>query len=209
MPPKDAHDELWEGARTGTQGATEVFAADAAYHNTTLAAHLGTFLAGDADLYVELPPSPSPSVSSMPYPATNPFSAEKGRRSRLSNLFNASSDPTAEGGSIWSRPMKPPHLTLHASLQSGRASRLEPQVERLRLIKSPAELALMNVAGEISAYAHTQVMAYACADAGVVKSRRTGEVRRKREDDLAAVFEYHCAIEGAERPAYVPVVASG
>ena len=26
---------------------------------------------------------------------------------------------------------------------------------------------------------------------------------------LAAEFEYHCAMGGAERPAYVPVVASG
>jgi intermediate cleaving peptidase 55 len=86
---------------------------------------------------------------------------------------------------------------------------LEPTVERLRLIKSPAELALMRTAGEISAYAHTQVMAYASANGGVRTSQRTGAGRRKREDELAAVFEYHCALEGAERPAYVPVVASG
>lgn len=29
------------------------------------------------------------------------------------------------------------------------------------------------------------------------------------ESALAAHFEYLCALEGAERPAYVPVVASG
>lgn len=207
VPPKDAHDELWEGARTGTQGAIDVFGADASYHNSSLASHLGAILAGDKDLYVELPPSPSSSVSSMPFPPGNGFSSteHKGRRSRLSKLFNSET----EGTSIWSRPAQPPHLTLHAALQSGRASRLESTVERLRLIKSPAELALMRTAGEISAYAHTQVMAYASANGGVRRSQRTGAEGRKREDELAAVFEYHCALEGAERPAYVPVVASG
>lgn len=207
VPPKDAHDELWEGARTGTQGAIDVFGADAAYHNSSLASHLGAFMSGGTDLYVELPPNPSSSVSSMPFSSGNGFSSpeSKGRRSRLSKLFTSET----EGSSIWSRPLQPPHVTLHAALQSGRASRLEPAVERLRLIKSPAELALMRTAGEISAFAHTQVMRYAAANAGVRKSKRTGEEKRKREDELAAVFEFHCALEGAERPAYVPVVASG
>lgn len=143
----------------------------------------------------------------MPFTPGNGLSPSehKGRRSRLSKLFTSET----EGTSIWSRPAQAPHLTLHAALQSGRASRLEPTVERLRLIKSPAELALMRTAGEISAYAHTQVMAYASANGGVRTSQRTGAERRKREDELAAVFEYHCALEGAERPAYVPVVASG
>jgi intermediate cleaving peptidase 55 len=31
----------------------------------------------------------------------------------------------------------------------------------------------------------------------------------RSENDLAAHFEYLCALEGSERPAYVPVVASG
>jgi intermediate cleaving peptidase 55 len=95
------------------------------------------------------------------------------------------------------------------ALKSGRASRLEPEVERLRLIKSHAEIALMKIAGDISGQAHTEVMRFASADGGRWKSKRTGRERAKREDDLSAVFEYHCAIEGSERPAYVPVVASG
>lgn len=31
----------------------------------------------------------------------------------------------------------------------------------------------------------------------------------KSEGQLAAEFEYQCAVRGSERPAYVPVVASG
>lgn len=210
VPPKDAHDELWEGARTGTEGAIEVFGADAAYHNSALASHLGSLVSGETDLYVELPPNPSPSISSMPYPATSSFShsSEKRKRSSLSKLFNSASDGS-EGGSIWSRPPQPPHSTLHWALKSGRASRLEPEVERLRLIKSPAEISLMKIAGQISGQAHTEVMRFASADGGRWKSKRTELERPKREDDLSAVFEYNCAMEGAERPAYVPVVASG
>lgn len=67
----------------------------------------------------------------------------------------------------------------------------------------------MKIAGQISGQAHTEVMRFASADSGRWKSRRTGLDRPKREDDLSAVFEYNCAMEGAERPAYVPVVASG
>ncbi|KAJ9091278.1 hypothetical protein QFC19_009188 [Naganishia cerealis] len=198
---------MWEGARTGVDGAISVFGADAAYHNSSLAFHLGDLFSGTQDLYVELPPSPSPSVSSMPYPMSNNGpSAWKRRRSSLSKLFNpASPSSSTDHGPA----MQPPHLALHAALSSGRASRLEPEIECLRLIKSSAELALMNTAGEISSHAHTAVMRYASAEGGVRRSKRTGRERRKREGDLVAVFEYHCALEGSERPAYVPVVASG
>ncbi|TXT04717.1 uncharacterized protein COLE_07536 [Cutaneotrichosporon oleaginosum] len=53
----------------------------------------------------------------------------------------------------------------------------------------------MARAGEISARAHCQVMRFA----------RAGGT----EANLQATFEYHCALGGSERPAYVPVVASG
>ncbi|KAJ9092019.1 hypothetical protein QFC21_006999 [Naganishia friedmannii] len=213
VPPKDAHDEMWEGARTGVDNAITVFGADAAFHNSLLASHLDDLLSGSENLFVELPPNPSPSASSMPYPMSNHGPpAWKKRRSSLSKLFNSASPSSGTeggGGGMWSKPSKPPHITLHSALTSGRASRLEPEIERLRLIKSPAELSLMNIAGEISAHAHTAVMKYASADKGMSRSKVTGRERRKREGDLTAVFEYYCALEGSERPAYVPVVASG
>ncbi|KAJ9120891.1 hypothetical protein QFC22_002826 [Naganishia vaughanmartiniae] len=212
VPPKDAHDEMWEGARTGVDNAIKVFGADAAFHNSSLALHLDDLISGSDNLFVELPPNPSPSESSMPYPISNHGPpAWKRRRSSLSKLFNSASpsSTTEGGGGMWSKPPRPPHITLHSALTSGRASRLEPEIERLRLIKSPAELSLMNIAGEISAHAHTAVMRYASAHGGMWRSNRTGRERRKREGDLTAVFEYHCTLEGSERPAYVPVVASG
>lgn len=53
----------------------------------------------------------------------------------------------------------------------------------------------MARAADISGRAHREVMKFA-------QPGRT-------EAALAAHFEYLCALEGSERPAYVPVVASG
>jgi intermediate cleaving peptidase 55 len=84
---------------------------------------------------------------------------------------------------------------LSAALASDAAKPLARVVENLRIRKSPAELELMARAGKISAEAHRQVMRFA----------RPGGT----EANLQATFEYHCALGGSERPAYVPVVASG
>ncbi|KAG9125178.1 hypothetical protein FRC07_008655 [Ceratobasidium sp. 392] len=65
----------------------------------------------------------------------------------------------------------------------------------LRRIKSLAERKLMRQAGDISGAAHAKTMRFA-------KSANS-------EAQLAAHFEYLCALKGAQRPAYVPVVASG
>ena len=59
----------------------------------------------------------------------------------------------------------------------------------------------MKLAGDISSEAHTRVMR--------MTARRMIAGERTTEHMLAAEFEYHCAMTGSERPAYVPVVASG
>jgi intermediate cleaving peptidase 55 len=41
-----------------------------------------------------------------------------------------------------------------------------------------------------------------------VKVMRAAQ-KMRTEGQLQAEFEHHCAMKGAERPAYVPVVASG
>jgi intermediate cleaving peptidase 55 len=53
----------------------------------------------------------------------------------------------------------------------------------------------MATAADISGRAHAEVMKFG-------KAGRT-------EAQVAAHFEYFCAMRGSERPAYVPVVASG
>lgn len=89
----------------------------------------------------------------------------------------------------------PPHLLLAAALAGEKAQPLEREVQRLRLVKSKTELGIMKRAADISAAAHRRVMR--AAQEGMPEGR------------LVAEFEYECGLGGSERPAYVPVVASG
>ena len=185
MPPKDPHEALWAGECSGIDGATEIFGADEAYLNTSLSTYLPSFLRAE-HLYCSLPPSPSPSQSSQPFHPPPPR-----KRSSLLKLFQHDLSTSTGLGS----EKDPPHLLIAAALASERARPLEREVQRLRVIKSARELDLMKRAADVSADAHTKVMRYARPGVG--------------ESQLAAVFEYHCALGGSERPAYVPVVASG
>ncbi|PIL36606.1 hypothetical protein GSI_00295 [Ganoderma sinense ZZ0214-1] len=72
---------------------------------------------------------------------------------------------------------------------------LAPEVARLRAIKSKYEQEVMRQAADISARAHNKTMRF--TEPGMA------------EHAVAAHFEYLCARDGAQRPAYVPVVASG
>ncbi|KAJ3505687.1 hypothetical protein NLJ89_g7287 [Agrocybe chaxingu] len=79
---------------------------------------------------------------------------------------------------------------------SGSAQRpLAPQVGKLRVLKSKAEQEVMKAAADISAKAHTKTMLFT----------QPG----KPESAVAGHFEYLCTLGGSQRPAYVPVVASG
>ncbi|VDC01149.1 unnamed protein product [Peniophora sp. CBMAI 1063] len=72
---------------------------------------------------------------------------------------------------------------------------LAPLVGRLRAVKSEFEQRVMRRAADISGTAHAKTMRF--AEPG------------RSELQLQAHFEYLCAREGSQRPAYVPVVASG
>ncbi|KAJ7638370.1 peptidase M24 [Roridomyces roridus] len=80
-------------------------------------------------------------------------------------------------------------------LSNSRRKSLAPQVAQLRAIKSEAEIQVMRQAADISGRAHAKTMRFA----------RPG----LSEAALGAHFEYLCALAGSQRPAYVPVVASG
>ncbi|KAI0250561.1 peptidase M24 [Lactifluus subvellereus] len=72
---------------------------------------------------------------------------------------------------------------------------LAPLVRALRSVKSKCEQDVMKLSADISARAHAKTMRL--AQPGL------------SEAVLQAHFEYICARSGAQRPAYVPVVASG
>jgi Xaa-Pro aminopeptidase len=81
------------------------------------------------------------------------------------------------------------------AIPSSKRVALGPEVAKLRHVKSEAEQAIMHQAATISGRAHAKTMRF--TEPG------------KTESALAAHFEYTCALNGAQRPAYVPVVGSG
>lgn len=85
--------------------------------------------------------------------------------------------------------------TLIESISPKRLRSLTPEVAKLRAVKSKSEQTLMRKAADISGLAHAKTMRFAAPGMS--------------EHELAAHFEYTCALRGSQRPAYVPVVASG
>ncbi|ESK93098.1 peptidase m24 [Moniliophthora roreri MCA 2997] len=72
---------------------------------------------------------------------------------------------------------------------------LAPQIARLRAFKSPNEQRIMRNAADISGRAHAKTMRF--THPGI------------SEHVLSSHFQYLCLLNGAQRLAYVPVVASG
>jgi Xaa-Pro aminopeptidase len=75
--------------------------------------------------------------------------------------FFANATTSSSGGTPLfntGKATEPPHLVLHAALASGKAKRLDKEVQRLRSVKSAAELRVMKMAGDISSDGHTKVI---------------------------------------------------
>lgn len=84
-------------------------------------------------------------------------------------------------------------LLLLGTASSTSTSPLQPLLNTLRVVKSPAEIANMRHAGRVSGRALTNAMRRAWT----------------RERDLAAYLDHAFTADGLEGPAYVPVVAGG
>lgn len=85
------------------------------------------------------------------------------------------------------------HSQLVSAVGGRKCVALSPLIHRLRLTKSPAEIALMRKAGQISGRVFNDAMKQQWAN----------------EAQLQAELRYGWVRHGAEREAYVPVVASG
>ncbi|KAH8115779.1 peptidase M24 [Phellopilus nigrolimitatus] len=81
------------------------------------------------------------------------------------------------------------------ALSSAKRRSLAAEVAKMRNVKSEAEQRVMQQAAQISGRAHAKTMRF--TEPGMPESA------------LSAHFEYICALNGSQRPAYVPVVASG
>ena len=93
---------------------------------------------------------------------------------------------------------KEPGTNWWARLLAGRETRpakssLYPIMNKLRAVKSPAEIANMRRAGQISGRVITEAM------------KRSWT----KEKDLHAFLDYEFTINGCDGPAYIPVVAGG
>ncbi|SCV71022.1 BQ2448_3784 [Microbotryum intermedium] len=189
VPSKDANDEAWNGPRSGREGACQVFGADEAHDVALLSTHLKSIInvpssssSSHGLIYVDLPGEPAPSRHrSLMAPK------KKSLFDYLVPKANAL-DETTE--------------VLELLSGSGRIVKsANAQVEKLRLIKSEAEIKVMTKAAQISARAHAKVMRFC--------EPTSSSPDATDESSLVAHFEYNCALQGSPRPAYVPVCASG
>ena len=181
----DEQDQIWNGPRTGTDGAELYFGADEAYEMdaSKLLAHLRQILPACEHVIVDPPAGP-----------TNP---RQSSRSSKPSIVDYLAPPPGNPFDVFSR--KSDFEAVTKLLQKSSCRPLTPYVEKLRFVKSPNELRLMKRAGNISSAAMTQTMGFQTIPGVTIESQ------------IQAHFEYHCSLARGMgiKPAYVPVVASG
>ncbi|KAJ9475287.1 Intermediate cleaving peptidase 55 [Pseudozyma hubeiensis] len=181
---RDEHNETWNGPRTGLDGAVDIFGADECFEldAAILLHHLKQILPKYTHIYVEPPNQPS-----TPRRGTT-------ATTKAGNILNYLSPPSSTPLDLFSKKSD-----FEAAIKllgdTRKCHSLAREVERLRFKKSPNEIRVMKRAGRISGEAMAETMGFV----------RPGV----SEAQLQAVFEYHCSLGGSQRPAYVPVVASG
>nr|XP_021153606.1 probable Xaa-Pro aminopeptidase 3 isoform X1 [Columba livia] len=155
VPRRDASRELWDGPRSGTDGAIALTGVDEAYTIEEFR-HLVAKLKGESNI-------------------------------------------------VWYDFTKPVHTELHADYMQPlteikarhktHIQGIRHLVQNLRLIKSPAEIERMKIAGRLTAEAFIETM---------FASKSPVD-----EAFLYAKFEFECRARGADILAYPPVVAGG
>ncbi|GAK66642.1 peptidase M24 [Moesziomyces antarcticus] len=182
---RDEHNETWNGPRTGLDGAVDVFGADEAYEldPAILLNHLKQILPRYTHVYVESPTQP-----------TTPRRSASSAQSKAGNLLNYLSPPSTTALDVFAKKSDFDAVVKLLG-DTRKCHSLAREVERLRFVKSRNELRIMKRAGRASGEAMSETMGFV----------RPGV----SEAQLQAVFEYNCGLRGSQRPAYVPVVASG
>ncbi|SNX87676.1 related to X-Pro aminopeptidase II [Melanopsichium pennsylvanicum] len=181
---RDEHNETWNGPRTGLDGAVDVFGADESYElePAILLNHLKQILPKYTHIYVE--------------PPNQPTTPRRGNTvgSKAGNILNYLAPPSTTSLDLFSKKSDFDAVVKLLG-DTRKCHSLAREVERLRFKKSVNEIRVMRRAGKASGEAMAETMGFV----------RPGV----SEAQLQAVFEYECALRGSQRPAYVPVVASG
>lgn len=221
---KDNIDEVWNGARSGREGAIDVFGAD--------------------DVCGDLKPSLQGPIADLAHSQATDISMLAPRLKSILNSGAASSRPSLqpiyvdfEGVPSSSRLRPKPRTSLFdllvpngrsfddadevAALLTGSGRQVKSasrEIEKLRLIKSPAEIKVLRRAADISSDAHAKVslgstfLTLARSLSLSIQVMRFCEptaVSGRTEASLVSHFEYTTSLAGSDRPAYVPVCASG
>ena len=220
--------EKWDGASTRFADVVSLFGADDARPLDSFADDLRALVARAEHVYVDLP-APSPNHHNRHYRDRHHhhnrrrvIGAAAGTRflpffKYLSRQQQALVDDEAHAETTGSYMD-----VLATSMSMSKRKPLAPLVGALRSVKSQCEVEVMKASAEISARAHAKVsfqflrLMNALTDGGDRKKKKKKKKKTMRfaqpglsEADLQAHFEYICARGGAQRPAYVPVVASG
>ncbi|KAK9460540.1 peptidase M24, structural domain-containing protein [Lipomyces oligophaga] len=124
VQPKNERIELWEGPRTGVQGALDVFNADEAGDIDHAPVYLGRLLKGAKQVFMDYGPGPSKLAGF--------FSAAVG------NARHATTEAHIT------------ELIKKYKIPASAVKPLAPLVQSLRAVKSAAEIAVMRTAGRIS-----------------------------------------------------------
>lgn len=193
---RDPERELWDGPRNGPNGAVDVFGADQALDIAHFTTHLKTLLTTSntsGPIYVDIPDSPSSSIRA-------PRGVTRTAKSIINFLKPSDSSPSFRKNTLdLSLTAKKSDYDALVGLLSGTGGRtvksLKEVTEEMRMVKSENEIKVMRKAADISGDAHAQVMKL--AEPGT------------SEHTLVSTFEYHCAVRGSQRPAYMPVCGSG
>ena len=201
--PKDPKAEMWEGPRSGTDAARDVFNADEVLCNFYLivsslwlfgyfkrllllrqylqAGQTGS-ISSLSSLLPRLLSSASAIYTDIPF---HPSKASPSLFGRFLNSLKSSSSSTSTAPST--------EQPLSSILSSQNLKLLKPFVHELRAFKSENEIRLMRQIGQATGRTFQEIM------------KRNWEY----ESDIEAWMEYHFRKSGMEGSAYIPVVAGG
>ncbi|KAF9907331.1 hypothetical protein BX616_000465 [Lobosporangium transversale] len=194
VAPKNANIEMWEGARTGLDGAKEIFGADEAIDANLFRYRIADIASRYENVYFDYP---TPSMF-MPLDIAKKLHNKPAVSSFFSGLKHTfrtiAKKPSPSTLTFTSRPHDKINTIADSDPMSTTKS-LSPLIQELRVIKSEAEIKIMREAGEISGKAFIETMKFTNP--------------QRFEHQIYAKFDYECRMRGSQMMAYVPVVAGG
>ncbi|KAF9434834.1 hypothetical protein BGZ76_007344 [Entomortierella beljakovae] len=201
VSPKNANIEMWEGARTGSDAAIEIFGADEAVDSNLFRYRIVDMASRYENVYFDYP---TPAMF-MPMDIAKKLHNKPDVKSlftRLTGLFRTS-DTKGSGFVFNSQPYpktngnakKSKHSFFTDSDAMSTTKSLSPLIQEKRVIKSKAEIKVMRESGEISGKAFIETMKFTNP--------------QRYEQQIYAKFDFECRMRGSQMMAYVPVVAGG